>query len=183
MSNLAFDRAHGRTLHVVQGDYAVSADPHVLMTTILGSCVATCLFDPEAGVGGMNHFLLPGDVVTGGESGRVYGVNAMELLINGLLKAGADRRRLKAKLFGGARLMGPQSRIGEKNAEFARLFLRNENIPCVGESLGGILARRVQFWPATGRARQRLMSGDDAALQETIAAPKPAIDDGEVEFF
>lgn len=89
-------------LHVVQGEHRVSSDPDVSLLTILGSCVAACLYDPLRGVGGMNHFLLAdGD----GEEAMRYGAYAMEVLINDLLKLGASRERLQAKLFGGAKIM------------------------------------------------------------------------------
>ena len=100
-------------MHVVQGEYRVIRDPRVVLTTILGSCVATCIWDDVAGVGGMNHFLLPGDEA-GGSDHVKYGVNAMELLINGLLKEGASRARLRAKLFGGAKVvqsLGPAEQL------------------------------------------------------------------------
>ena len=94
-----------RRVHVIQGEYKVVNDPNVVLSTILGSCVAACLRDPVAGVGGMNHFLLPGSAMrrsSGGDATR-YGVHLMELLINGLLKQGARRDRLEAKIFGGAK--------------------------------------------------------------------------------
>ena len=87
----------------------------VALTTILGSCVAACMRDSRAGVGGMNHFLLPGALV-GKAEGVERGVHAMELLINALLQAGAKRDRLEAKIFGGARMMKNLSDIGAKNA-------------------------------------------------------------------
>jgi len=155
-------------IHVIQGDFSVSNDPNAVMTTILGSCVATCLFDPVARVGGINHFLLPGDTSKDGE--MTFGVHAMELLINALLKKGADKYRLQAKLFGGARMIQGLSDIGAKNERFAKEFLERENIPCVGESLGGTQARRIRFEPTTGRARQRVM-GDAAVVP--VAKPKP----------
>ena len=94
--------AAAKRVHIIQGEYKVVSDPDVVLTTILGSCVAACLRDPVSGVGGMNHFLLPGTgSVTGGDATR-YGVHLMELLINGLLKQGARRDRLEAKIFGGA---------------------------------------------------------------------------------
>jgi chemotaxis protein CheD len=90
--------AAAKRVHIIQGEYKVISDPDVVMTTILGSCVAACLRDPVAGLGGMNHFLLPGTGnVTGGDATR-YGVHLMELLINGLLKQGARRDRLEAKI-------------------------------------------------------------------------------------
>jgi len=98
-----------KRVRVIQGEYRVSDDPDVVLTTILGSCVAACLRDPHARVGGMNHFLLPGraDCPSAQEAER-YGVHLMELLVNGLLQRGAKRQRLEAKLFGGARIVKPK---------------------------------------------------------------------------
>lgn len=187
---MSFARQHSsaagaeRLVHVVQGDYYVTREPGIVLTTILGSCVATCLWDPVAGVGGMNHFLLPGDDTTAGNEVR-YGVNAMELLINGLLQQGAARARLQAKLFGGAQVVAGLGDIGAKNAAFAEKFLATESIPCVGQSLRGDRARRVRFWPATGRAGQMLL---DSMNLEIMAAeqkrPQPAASTaGSVELF
>lgn len=146
-----------RVSHVIQGEFRVSDDPEIVLTTILGSCVATCLFDPVARVGGMNHFLLP-EGENRHDVGFRYGLLAMELLINGLLKGGAQKTRLEAKLFGGAMMNGGLGRIGESNAVFARKFLVDEGIPCRAESLGGTMARRVRFVPTTGSAQQMLLS-------------------------
>lgn len=179
--------APGRTgqVNLVQGEYAVSADANVALTTILGSCVAACMRDPRAGVGGMNHFLLPGALV-GKADGVERGVHAMELLINSLLQAGARRDRLEAKIFGGARMMKNLSDIGAKNASFATDFLRQEGIPIIGGSTGGELARRIRFWPATGKAQQRIMGQSEAhvfARELTIAAAPVAQPADDVEFF
>jgi len=163
-----------RTITIVQGDFAVSGDPAVVMSTVLGSCVAVCLFDPKVKVGGMNHFLLAGDGDARSNDMR-YGVNAMELLINQLLHAGAARDRLLAKLFGGARMTPHARDIGQSNATFARDFLVQEGIPCVSHSLGGVQARRVQFKPVTGAARQLQIAGDAPVLAvETAPAPPPS---------
>jgi chemotaxis protein CheD len=173
-----------RRVHVVQGEFRVSAEPDLILTTILGSCVAACLHDAQAGVGGLNHFLLPGN--EGGAENLRYGVHAMELLINGLLKAGARRSFLRARLFGGARMMDRLSDIGEQNARFARRFLQDEGIPLAGSDLGGTAARRLQFWPAFGRTRCIHVVPDEATLRrETTLAthlpPEPAA--GAVELF
>lgn len=161
---------------VVQGDYAVSADPDVVLSTVLGSCVAVCLFDPRARIGGMNHFLLAHAGTTQSEDLK-YGVNAMELLINRLLRAGADRRILQAKLFGGARMTDHARDIGESNSLFALDFLGREGIACLSQSLGGDKARRVQFTPATGAARQLQIAGipPEAEIVTRPARPAPAI--------
>ena len=155
--------------HVIQGEFAVTDDQSIVLTAILGSCVACCLHDPIARLGGMNHFLLPGDESSGDDSLR-YGVNSMELLINGLLRRGARRDRLEAKLFGGARVLAGLSDVGSQNATFARRFLKEEGIPCIGESLGGNQARRVRFSPTTGAARQLLL---DKVDQSTLAVETP----------
>ncbi len=163
-----------QTVTVVQGDFVVSADPAVILSTILGSCVAVCLFDPTAKVGGMNHFLL----ATGGDldpADMKYGINAMELLINNLLRAGGDRRRLQAKAFGGARMTSHARDIGQSNAMFAMDFLEREGIPCLSNSLGGIMARRVQFTPATGAARQMQIAGSPQ-IETVMTRKKPVAD-------
>src|SRR5579863_1151685 len=144
-----------RRIHIVQGEYRVSTDPDTVVSTLLGSCVAACIRDPVAGIGGMNHFLLPGeDVRSHNAEAERYGDYLMELLINGLMKQGANRDRLEAKLFGGARMMGGLSDIGKKNAEFAQGYLEHEGITVVGRDLGGNRGRRLQYWPVSGRARQ-----------------------------
>lgn len=147
-----------RVLTLTQGEFRVSRDP-VVLSTILGSCVAVCLHDPEAGVGGMNHFLLP----DGGEShdagSERYGVNAMEQLINALLRLGARRGGLVAKAFGGANMTARLAPIGDSNASFTRQFLATEGITCLAESFGGTNARRVLFWPQTGKAQQMIVPG------------------------
>lgn len=177
-----------RTRHVVQGEYAVAAGPGVVMTTILGSCVAACMRDPVAGVGGMNHFLLPGDADSPVDSMK-YGLNSMELLINALQKMGAQRRRLEAKLFGGANVVHNLSDIGKKNAAFAIEFLQAEGIACVGQSLGGDRARRVRYWPHTGRAAQILLAPSQSEVfvseRKRLSAPEPApaVATGTLELF
>lgn len=171
-----------RKRHVIQGEHAVSNDSSVLMTTVLGSCVAACLHDPERGVGGMNHFLLAetADGVRVDEEAMRYGAYAMEMLINDLMKQGARRDRLEAKLFGGAKMIESLQDVGAANAAFARRFLRDEGIPTIAESLGGRRARRVEFWPATGRARQREV--EEAPGARSVRVPPP-VTGNDVEFF
>jgi chemotaxis protein CheD len=175
-----------RPVHVVQGEYHVTADPQVVLTTILGSCVAACICDPVAQVGGMNHFLLPGDVerTQGGESLR-YGAYSMELLINGLLRLGAQRHRLEGKLFGGGRMLQGLTDVGNLNAAFAERFLKDENITNIGGSLRGDRGRRIQFWPTNGRARQIFMEkAEQTVFQTERRAPPPVVDhDDSVELF
>jgi chemotaxis protein CheD len=110
----------------------------------------------------------------------------MELLINGLLKKGARRDRLEAKIFGGAKTIATFSNVGEQNAAFAVQFLRDEGIRLLGQSTGGDSGRKIEFWPVSGRARQIPLSGAEAqstvALErKPVVAPKPVADD--IEFF
>jgi chemotaxis protein CheD len=126
----------------------------------------------------MNHFLLAdGD----GEEAMRYGAYAMEVLINDLLKLGASRERLQAKLFGGAKIMERLNDIGAENVLFAQRFLATEGIPVVGESLGGRRARRVEFWPVGGRARQREVDQFMESAATRPATSKVAVD--EIELF
>lgn len=165
----------GPSLHVAQGEFGVSGDPGLMLTTILGSCVSVCLWDGRARLGGMNHILLPG-----GGGTDLYqaaaGANAMELLINGMLKAGARRDCFEAKVFGGARMIKASSDIGARNGSFVLEFLARERIPLTGQSLGGTQGRRVQFWPESGRARQMLISRFEEPVVAAPKAPVPAED-------
>jgi chemotaxis protein CheD len=165
-----------RTVTVLQGELHISADPAEVLSTILGSCVAVCMWDPLARIGGMNHFLLP-DGTGRGSNTIKYGTHAMELLINGLLRGGASRNRLLAKLFGGAQMVSQFRDIGAGNIRFARDFLRAESIPCVSESLGGTEARRIRFWATTGQARMLSVPRSDDVLVRRVPAPAAAASD------
>jgi len=143
---------------IYTGDVATSASPAVL-ETLLGSCVAVCLFDPRRRIGGMNHILLP----EGSDDVRSarFGIHAMELLINQLMQQGADRASLVAKAFGGACVFAGMStvKIGTMNAEFVREFLHIEQIPLVAQRLGGTHAVHVYFHTDTGKAIVRTVDG------------------------
>jgi chemotaxis protein CheD len=182
-----------RAVRVNPGGYAIATDD-VLLSTVLGSCVSVCLYDATARVGGMNHFMLPGD----GGAGRpeslssLYGVNAMELLINGMLKQGASKPRLRAKLFGAGCVMASLSdaRIGERNVSFVRAYLEAEAIRTVGSDLLGVHPRRVCYFPLSGRALcKRLMSeGESKAVGASERAydgdlAKRMADAGSLELF
>ncbi|SIN89542.1 chemotaxis protein CheD [Vannielia litorea] len=171
----------GSTMHVAQGEFGVSGDPAMLLTTILGSCVSVCLWDNHARLGGMNHILLPGGGGTDLYEAAI-GANAMELLINGMLKAGAHRDRLEAKVFGGARMIKASSDIGARNGAFVIEFLERERIPLTAQSLGGTQGRRVQFWPESGRARQMLIAKFDEP-RPPVSAPRPAEAGDDLELF
>jgi chemotaxis protein CheD len=176
-----------RTVHVGQGDHHVSSSPDIVMSTILGSCIAACIRDPQLGLGGMNHFLLPeGDDAGSEEEARRYGVNAMEILINSLLRAGARRDRLQAKLFGGASMFASLRNIGAENAAFAKRFLQAEGIAVIGGDTGGTQARRIRYRPVSGQAMQRLLPDNDPNMfvrERKLAVPPPAQSHGDLELF
>ena len=184
------NEASSKRWHVVQGEFAVTDDPEVMLGTILGSCVAACMHDPVAKVGGMNHFLLPGEKA-GRQSSRTgpqamrYGVQSMELLLNALYRMGARRERLQVKLFGGARVIDGLSDVGQQNAAFAERFLASEGIVTTGGSLRGDKARRIQFWPVSGRVRQMALVDPSRVLEAERIRPAriPATAGGELELF
>ncbi|SFF44200.1 CheD, stimulates methylation of MCP proteins [Fontimonas thermophila] len=152
-----FDRQLGcEVIKVLPGEYEVSA-ADVTLLTLLGSCVAACIRDPLAGVGGMNHFMLPDDERgTGGTNAR-YGAYAMEVLINELLKRGGQRHRLEAKVFGGGNVIRSMTGItvGNRNAEFVLDYLAREGIVVAAHDLGGEDARKVAYHVKSGRVRVR----------------------------
>ena len=146
----------GRTVHIAQGEHAVGHLPEQMISTLLGSCVSVCLHDAERRVGGMNHILLP-ERGSAAVQSTACGALAMELLINDLLKLGAVKARLTAKVFGGGRMIDGLSNVGARNVDFAMSYLQVEGIRIAGSSVGGKTGRRVQFWPESGKARQKLM--------------------------
>jgi chemotaxis protein CheD len=172
-----------RHITIAQGEHRASGGPEVVMSTLLGSCVAACIYDPVVGVGGMNHFLLPGETAKGADA-RGYGAHLMELLINSMMRLGAQRPRMRAKLFGGARMMAGLSDIGRRNATFAQTYLDDEGIGVVSADLGGERARRVQFWTASGRARIRYSApGEASAAFDPRLAVEPVAPCGDIELF
>jgi chemotaxis protein CheD len=180
-------------LNIDPGGWAIDLERPI--STLLGSCVAVCLYDPMLGMGGMNHFLLPtmgkgresdDDVVLAGDF-------AMEVLVNAMLDKGAIKTRLVAKAFGGGNVVGPlRVDIGDRNAQFAKEWLEREGIPLLTSDFGGPWARKVLCVPVTGDAfcrRVRItMNNQDAVravveaentYQASRAIPKP----GRVELF
>ena len=177
-----------RRLTVAQGETRVSDEEDVVLTTVLGSCIAACFYDPLAKVGGINHYLLAEGSASDPASMQRYGVYAMEVLINAMLAMGASRNRLKARIFGGATMSTGFRDIGGDNIAFARRFLRDERIPLVAEDVGGNGARRVEFRPAVGLARCRVVTDGAAVTTPVVRArpvvpPPPPASLGDVEFF
>jgi chemotaxis protein CheD len=136
---------------VLPGEYFV-ANEDIMIMTVLGSCISACIWDGRVRAGGMNHFMLPdGDSADG--FGR-YGSYAMELLINQMLKLGARRESMQAKVFGGAQVMAgfTTMNVGERNTKFVLDYLATERIPVVSQDVLDIHPRKVCFFPVTGKA-------------------------------
>jgi chemotaxis protein CheD len=172
---------------VLPGEFFV-ADEDLLVMTTLGSCIAACLWDRDKRVGGMNHFLLP-DASGGADSGR-YGSFAMELLIGEMVKRGATRSSMEAKVFGGGAVISGMNTInvGERNTAFVLDYLRTERINVVSKDVLDIYPRKVCFLPHSGKAMvKRLASANTEALvaQERAAARRstPAAVGGSVDLF
>jgi chemotaxis protein CheD len=142
---------------VFPGEHHVTWDSGEMLVTVLGSCVSACIRDPYAGVGGMNHFMLPeaGNSAHSGwdtlSAGMRYGNVAMERLINDILVHGGRRERLEIKVFGGGNVMKASSNIGHRNADFVEAYLAAEGLPLAAAHLRGNLARRVHYFPSTGK--------------------------------
>lgn len=153
---------------VLPGEFFVSHDSLAIMT-VLGSCIAACLWDSRMRVGGMNHFMLPeGD--SADASGR-YGSYAMELLINEMMKLGARRETLQAKIFGGAQVMHNFTtlNVGERNPRFVQDYLATERIPVVSEDVLDIYPRKVVFFPVTGKVMvKRLAHAHPETLEQEV---------------
>lgn len=161
--HLAPNRYHDRhfsqdAVKILPGEYYVTTQ-NMLIVTVLGSCVSVCLRDPIAGVSGMNHFLLPsdnggGDLIS--DSAR-YGVFAMDILINHMLKLGANRQRLEAKVFGGGNVLKGFTAInvGERNAEFVLDYLATEQIPILAKDLLDFYPRKIYFFSDSGEVLVR----------------------------
>jgi len=159
---------------VLPGEFYVDNEDLLVMTT-LGSCIAACLYDRHARIGGMNHFMLPEG---SGESGR-YGTYAMELLINEMMKRGASRLTMEAKVFGGGAVISGMNslNVGERNTKFVLDFLQTERIPVVSKDVMEVYPRKVCFLPASGKAMVKRLAptNTDAFVQQDRLAAQKAI--------
>jgi chemotaxis protein CheD len=189
--NRYFDRKfESEAVKVLPGEYFVTST-NVLMVTVLGSCVSACIRDCDKGIGGMNHFMLADSTDSGALSSSArYGTYAMEILINHLLKLGARKDRLEAKVFGGGRVMATltSSQVGDRNARFVHEFLKTEGIRVTAEDLLDVYPRKVYFFPATGRVLVKKlirMHNDTLARREKEYAARltEAPVAGDVELF
>lgn len=180
---------------ILPGQYYVTLHDEVIVT-VLGSCVSACIRDRVLGIGGMNHFMLPreGKVPLAHDYGQMldeaarYGVYAMELLINEILKNGGRRQNLEVKITGGGRMLAHLSDVGKRNIVFVRKFLATEGLEVAAEDLGDIYPRKVYYFPVTGKVRVKKLRSmhndtiaqrEDAYLQD-LQKQSPQ---GEVELF
>ena len=150
------------TIHI--GGLRVSREPLVI-DTVLGSCIAACLYDPVSGIGGMNHFMLPEGFDPDNPASTRYGVHAMELLITEIMRLGGHRRRFQAKVFGGGHVLNIRESLDgvpQRNIDFVRRFLNVEQIPVLNEDVGGYQARRVLFYAHTGKVLLKRLGTHDA---------------------
>lgn len=190
--NRYFDRLIGQVaVKILPGEYYVTTQGEAVVT-VLGSCVSACVRDRRLGIGGMNHFMLPApfaeEAATANGRGERYGNVAMERLINGVLRAGGDRRELEVKVFGGGRVLAQMTDVGRRNIEFVRHYLASEGVSVLAEDLGGVHPRHVQFFPASGRVRVRLLrhlKNDTVIVRERGYLDRLRSDPvvGEVELF
>ncbi len=155
-TNVYYDRTFDcDAAKILPGEYYFTCKD-MLIVTVLGSCVSACIRDRITGIGGMNHFMLPdsgADADSPVSASMRYGTYAMEILINDLLKAGARRENLEAKVFGGGNVLRGfiAINVGQRNAQFVRDYLRAENIRVMAEDLNDIHPRKVYFFPRTGK--------------------------------
>lgn len=178
-----FDREFdSAAVKLLPNEYYVTPDDMIL-STVLGSCVAACVRDSTAGIGGMNHFMLPDEDSSGGGNTAAsmrYGAYAMEMLLNELLKAGARRERLEAKVFGGGAVLANMTmlNIGDRNADFVLRYLQTEQVRVTAQDLRGNLPRRVSYFPKSGKVMVRKLhrindaeqiQRDEQQLVQTLA--------------
>ena len=191
-TNVYYDRTFDtEAAKILPGEYYYTSKD-MLIVTVLGSCVSACIRDRVKGLGGMNHFMLP----DGGEPGNPvsasmrYGTYAMEVLINDLLKAGARREHLEAKVFGGGAVLKGFTAInvGERNAAFVLNFLKTERIRVVAEDLNDIHPRKVYFFPRTGKVlvKKLMQTHNDTLVKREVeyaSRLKKAPVGGEIDLF
>ncbi len=178
-------------MKVFPGEFYITKEANEVLVTVLGSCVSACIRDPVAGVGGMNHFMLPqhGSGAWGNDlKSTRFGNFAMEKLINEHIKAGCVRERMEIKVFGGGNVTDSSNAVGSENAEFILAYLKAEGLRCAATDLGGTLPRRIHYYPASGRVVRRLLGvaerysidREESDYGSRLQQQQPA---GEIELF
>lgn len=172
---------------LMPGEFYISKYQEMI-TTVLGSCVSACVYDPRRRVGGMNHFMLPDKSGSPADESARYGIYAMETLINELMKCGCKREDLKVKLFGGGQIIKNMSDVGRENILFAKNFIHAEGLELEASDLGLIYPRKVNFFPHSGKAmvkRLKTLHNDTIEIREKQYAAtlrtEPIV--GDIELF
>jgi chemotaxis protein CheD len=193
-TTLYYDRTFDcNAAKISPGEYYFT-DKDMVIVTVLGSCVSACIRDSKTGIGGMNHFMLPDGAAADKDSpvseSMRYGTYAMEVLINQLLRNGARRENLEAKIFGGGNVLKSFTtmNVGDRNAIFVRKFLKEERIKVTGEDLLDIYPRKVYYFPKTGKVlvkKLKNMHNDTLVKREEAYASKLKVADvgGEIDLF
>jgi chemotaxis protein CheD len=193
-TTLYYDRTFNTDAAKISPGEFYFTDKNMLIVTVLGSCISACIRDKVTGIGGMNHFMLPESVSADKDSpvseSMRYGSYAMEVLINQLIRNGAQRKNLEAKIFGGGAVIKSFSttNVGERNAEFVKNFLNNEGIVITGEDLLDIYPRKVYYFPKTGKVlvkKLKELNNNTVSQREEAYASKLKTKDvgGEVDLF
>lgn len=179
---------------ILPGEYYVTSKDEVI-TTVLGSCISACIYDPLLNIGGMNHFMLPAsdDAKTGwsgseASSENRYGNFAMESLINELLSMGASKARLEVKIFGGGKILEAMTDIGKRNIDFALSYVAIERLKMLSKDVGDRFPRKVNYYPTTGKVKVKklraLYGGDIARREQQFVEEIKKVDvTGEMELF
>jgi chemotaxis protein CheD len=193
-TNVYYDRTFDcEAAKILPGEYYYTPKD-MLIVTVLGSCVSACIRDRVSGLGGMNHFMLPdgggGDPNSPVSASARYGTYAMEILINDLLKAGARRENMEAKVFGGGAVLRGFTAInvGERNAAFVINFLKTEKMRVVAEDLNDVFPRKVYFFPRTGKVLVKKLTqthNDTLAKREMDYASRLKVEPvgGDIDLF
>jgi len=182
------------TARLMPGEYYVTRSNEAIMT-VLGSCISACVRDPDRGIGGMNHFMLP-EESGGGENSWLdpkaglatrYGSYAMESLLNQLLRTGASRSRLEVKIFGGGKILSSMTDIGERNIAFMLEYARLEGLKVSAQDVGGTQPRKIMYYPSDGKVLVRRLSSVSHNLADRERSYMHSLhgqqDGGEVELF
>ena len=193
--NRYWDRLHHcYAAKLLPGDYYITTHDEIIVTT-LGSCISACIRDRIFGIGGMNHFMLPRQslFVDNWSNTRLslanrYGSNAMENLINDILKNGGERKNLEVKIFGGGKILAQMTDIGRNNIEFIKQYIQTEGLNLLAEDIGGVHPRKIIYFPLTGKVRvkklrslqnQTIIERETQYLQDIQSVPIS----GDIELF
>ena len=193
--NRYWDRLHHcYAAKLLPGDYYITTHDEIIVTT-LGSCISACIRDRIFGIGGMNHFMLPRQSLFADNWSNTrlslanrYGSNAMENLINDILKHGGERKNLEVKIFGGGKILAQMTDIGRNNIEFIKQYIQTEGLNLLAEDIGGVHPRKIIYFPLTGKVRvkklrslqnQTIIERETQYLQDIQSSPIS----GDIELF